>query len=127
MTDDERQRFKKRYQDLSVERLEELLTRKVPAVPPQVWKEHQQILREMIEEKRRAADAPGRQRFEKDYEQKERHHSEGKRAARIAAVISIIGALASWAGVWFQTHHPQPPTASVSPTPAVATPTPTTP
>src|SRR5438067_972774 len=127
MTDDDRQRFRKCHQDFSVERLKELLTRKVPAVPPQLWKEHQKILREMIEEKRRAADAPERERFEKDYEQKERHHRESKHAARIAAVISIIGALASWAGVWFQTHHSQPPAAPVSSTTAVTTPTPTTP
>jgi len=121
MTADDRQRFKELHQDKSVEELEALLIRPTSVLgpfPPQA----QQILRDLIAEKRRAADAPERERFEKDYEQRERHHRESKRAARIAAVISIIGALASWAGVWFQTHHSQPAAAPASPTPAVATP-----
>jgi hypothetical protein len=124
MTDDERQRFKERYLDLSVDQLEALLTRPRPNQPP-LSTEVRHILREMIEERRRAADAPKRERFEKVYEQTERHHREGKRSAWIAAVVSLIGAAAAWASVLFQTCHRSEPTAAHANPPAVTTPSPT--
>jgi hypothetical protein len=54
MTDDERQTWKKRYQDLSVEQLEAALNR----VPPHAA-EYRPVLREIIDEKRRAAALAG--------------------------------------------------------------------
>lgn len=48
-----------------------------------------------------------------------------ERRARNAAIISIIGAAATWAGVIIQYYHPQPTTTPASPTPALATPAPT--
>ena len=48
-----------------------------------------------------------------------------ERRARNAAIISIIGAAATWAGVIIQYYHPQPTTTPASPTPALATPSPT--
>lgn len=77
-------------------------------------------------EERAAADTTEQSRFEKSYAQTERHHEEGKRAARIAAAISIIGAAASWAGVWFS-HSQAQRVQQSSPIPAaaVAAPTPT--
>jgi hypothetical protein len=125
MTADERQRFKELYQDKSVEELEALLTRPTSILGP-FPSQAQQILRDLIVEKRHAADAPERERFEKDYVQRERHHREGKRSAWIAAIISLIGALASWGSFWFQTHHSQPTATPVQSTPAVASPTPAT-
>src|SRR5206468_12417612 len=87
--------------------------------------EYRPVVREMIDEKRRAADAPEQERFAASYEQKERHQRELKRVARIAALVSIIGAAASWAGVWFQWHHSEAPAAPASLLPAVASPSPT--
>jgi hypothetical protein len=48
-----------------------------------------------------------------------------ERRARNAAIISIIGAAATWAGVIIQYYHPKPTTTPASPTPALATPSPT--
>ena len=96
MTADELQRFKERHQDMSVEELETLLTRRVSILP--LPTEAQQILRELIAEKRRAANAPAQQRFDKDYEQRERHHRQLIWCTLIGVVIgAVIGAAAtSW-------------------------------
>ncbi len=50
-----------------------------------------------------------------------------ERRTRIAAIVSIIGAAATWTGVIVQWYHPKATTTPASPTPAVATlsPTPT--
>jgi len=120
MTNDERQKFKERYQDASVEQLEAALN----GLPPRAA-EYRPVLREMIEEKRRAADQPEREQFEKSYEQKEQHHREGKRSAWIAAVVSLIGAAAAWASVLFQTCHRSEPTVAPASPPAGTTPSPT--
>ena len=94
MTADELQRFKERHQDMSVEELETLLTRRVSILP--LPTEAQQILRELIAEKRRAANAPAQQRFDKDYEQRERHHRQLIWCTLIGVVIgAVIGAAAT--------------------------------
>jgi hypothetical protein len=88
----------------------------------------QLVLSRMLEERRRAAQALERKLFEQIYEQTERHHRESKRSAWIAAVVSLIGAAASWGSVWFswysQTHRLQPPAATATP-PTIASPSPT--
>jgi hypothetical protein len=116
---DERQTFKERYQDEPVEQLEVLAGTYLPNT------EQRRILRELIAEKRRAADAPEQARHAASFEQKERHQRELKRVAQFAALVSIIGAAASWAGVWFQWHHSKAPVAPASLPPAVASPSPT--
>jgi hypothetical protein len=45
-----------------------------------------------------------------------------ERRSRNAAIVSIIGAAATWTGVIVQWYHPKATTTSASPTPAVATP-----
>jgi cytochrome c-type biogenesis protein CcmH/NrfG len=120
MNDDQRQAFKKHCQDASIEELQKRLNQL-----PLGAREYKSVVREVIEEKRRAADAPEQERFAASYEQKERHQRELKRVAQIAALVSIIGGAASWTGVWFQWHHSQAPTAPASLSPAVASPSPT--
>jgi cation transport ATPase len=63
-----------------------------------------QVFVDILAERRREA----KQADERRYQQTERHHKEAKRLAWTAAVISIIGALASWAGVLIQSHHSSP-------------------
>ncbi len=105
MTDDERQRFKKRYQDLSVEQLEAVLNR----LPPHAA-EYRPVLREMIEEQRRVADAPMQKR-----------HRELKRVQWIAATIALAGV----AALWIQMCRPSQPAAAPASPPAVTRPSPT--
>jgi hypothetical protein len=63
-----------------------------------------QVLVDILAERRRKAEQAETRR----YDQTERHHKEAKRLAWTAAVISIIGALASWAGVLIQSHRSSP-------------------
>ena len=51
-----------------------------------------------------------------------KHRAAAERRTRIAAIISIIGAAATWTGVIVQWYHPKATTTPASPTPAVATP-----
>jgi hypothetical protein len=76
--------------------------------------EHRRMVRDALV-KRRAEASPS-------YEQKERHHRDVTRAARNAAVISIIGALASWAGVLVKCHRSEPIAAPASPPAAMSPP-----
>lgn len=79
-----------------------------------------QIIKKILAERR----ALPQKQFEKTYAQSERHH----RTARIAAVISIIGALAAWASVWFQSvqtrialdEFRQHPVAAITPPPSLS-------
>ena len=90
MTDDQRRRWKERYRNASVEKLQASLANASP--------EHQRLINELIEEIRHAAAAPAQQRFDKDYEQRERHHRELIWCTLIGVVIgAVIGAAAtSW-------------------------------
>ena len=116
MRDDVRREFEKRIRDLRNERIEAEM---------EEWahdSEERSILRRELEKRRRAKDAP-----------KERRHQELKRLHWFAAVVSLIGAAASWAAVWVQSHRSPPPAApanplaaiSPGPTPQVTSPAPT--
>ena len=120
MRDDVRREFEKRIRDLRNERIEAEM---------EEWaydSEERSILRRELEERRRAKYAP-----------KERRHQELKRLHWFAAVVSLIGAAASWAAVWVQWHRSPPlaapanPVAAISPvptpleSPAVTSPAPT--
>jgi len=118
MKDDVRQAFDARIRDQSDEQIQAEI---------QQWpqgSEERSILRDELRKRLDAADAPARQRFDKGYEQKERHHRALLLMACIAAVVSLIGAAASWAAFWFTTHHSQPTAAQANAAPAVASPTP---
>jgi hypothetical protein len=123
MTPEGKRRFEQRLGDLSIADLE---------VEKQKWirdSEERATVESILAKKRAAeraeADAEAQQRFAKTYDQKERHHRDVKRSAWIAAIVSLLGAGASWASFWFQTYHSQPTAAPASPAPAVATPSPT--
>jgi len=120
MRDDVRREFEKRIRDLRNERIEAEM---------EEWaydSEERSILRRELEERRRAKYAP-----------KKRRHQELKRLHWFAAVVSLIGAAASWAAVWVQWHRSPPlaapanPVAAISPvptpqeSPAVTSPAPT--
>lgn len=87
--------FEKHYRDLSDVRIEAEMERWLPD------SDRRQILVNIIAERRKAGKAAEKERFDKAYTQAERHHRDLKRSARIAAVISVLGALASWASVWY--------------------------
>ena len=106
MRDDVRREFEKRIRGLRNERIEAEM---------EEWaydSEERSILRRELEERRRAKDAPN-----------ERRHQELTRLHWFAAVISLIGAAASWAAVWVQWHRSPPlaapanPVAAISPVP----------
>jgi cytoskeletal protein RodZ len=103
MRDDVRREFEKRIRDLRSERIEAEL---------EEWaydSEERSILRRELEKRRRAKDAP-----------KERRHQELKRLHWFAAVVSLIGAAASWAAVWVQWHRSPPPAAPANPLAAIS-------
>jgi cytoskeletal protein RodZ len=106
MRDDLRREFEKRIRNLPNERIEAEM---------EEWaydSEERSILRRELEERR---------------------HQELKRLHWFAAVVSLIGAAASWAAVWVQWHRsptpaaPANPLAAISPvpTPQVTSPAPT--
>ena len=90
MTDDQRRRWKERYRNAPVKNLQASLAN--------ASSEHQRLINELIEEIRQAADATAQQRFDKDYEQRERHHRQLIWCTLIGVVIgAVIGAAAtSW-------------------------------
>jgi len=90
MTDDDRRRWKERYRNAPVKNLQASLA--------SASSEHQRLINELIDEIRHAADAPAQQRFDKDYEQRERHHRQLIWCTLIGVVIgAVIGAAAtSW-------------------------------
>jgi hypothetical protein len=114
MTDDERQKYLERYRHASDEHLRGMLAQANP--------DQRDLLNAILDDHRRAADAPEQQRFEKGYAQTERHHRASNLCAWIAAGISLVGAVAAWLP-WFQPH--SQPTIAPAPTmpAAVATPT----
>jgi hypothetical protein len=80
--------------------------------------DERRVLDELLQEKLRGE--PEQRRFD----QTERHHKDRQRLTRNAAIISLIGAAASWAGVLFNFawhRSPSPPTPTP---PAVASPSP---
>jgi hypothetical protein len=101
MRDDARREFEKRIRDLPNKRIEAEM---------EEWaydSVERRILRRELEERRRAKDAP-----------KERRHQDLKRLHWFAAVVSLIGAAASWGAVWVQWHRsPANPLAAISPVP----------
>src|SRR4029434_8001855 len=103
MRDDVRREFEKRIRDLRSERIEAEL---------EEWaydSEERSILRRELEKRRRAKDAP-----------KKRRYQELKRLHWFAAVVSLIGAAASWAAVWVQSHRSATPRASANPLAAIS-------
>jgi cytoskeletal protein RodZ len=103
MRNDVRREFEKRIRDLPNERIEAEM---------EEWaydSEERSILRRELEERRRAKDAL-----------KERRHQELKRLHWFAAVVSLIGAAASWAAVWVQWHRSPPPAAPANPLAAIS-------
>jgi cytoskeletal protein RodZ len=103
MRDEARREFEKRIRDLPNRRIEAEM---------EEWaydSEERSILRRELEERRRAKDAP-----------KERRHQDLKRLHWFAAVVSLIGAAASWAAVWFQWHRSPPPAAPANPLAAIS-------
>jgi cytoskeletal protein RodZ len=103
MRDDARREFEKRIRGLPNRRIEAEM---------EEWaydSEERSILRRELEERRRAKDAP-----------KERRHQDLKRLHWFAAVVSLIGAAASWAAVWFQWHRSPPPAAPANPLAAIS-------
>jgi hypothetical protein len=76
------------------------------------------VLNNMLEDRRRKAEAAAREQFNKKHEQAERHHREAKHLAWGAAGISVVGALAAMLSAWFALHPPYPPVAP-APTPSV--------
>jgi len=114
MTDDQRRRWKERYRNAPVRNLQASLAN--------ASSEHQRLINELIDEIRHAADAPAQQRFDKDYEQRERHYRQLIWCTLIGVVIgAVIGAAAtSWFWSRGQTND------RLRPAPlAVATPSPT--
>ena len=81
------------------------------------------VLGRILDKRHRAAAEPEQRRFERTYEQTERRQRALRRSAWIAAGVSLIGAAASLASVWFswysQTHRLQPPAETATP-PAIA-------
>jgi hypothetical protein len=103
MRDDARREFEKRIRDLPNKRIEAEM---------EEWaydSVERRILRRELEERRRAKDAP-----------KERRHQDLKRLHWFAAVVSLIGAAASWAAVWIQWHRSPPPAAPANPLAAIS-------
>jgi hypothetical protein len=103
MTDDDRRRWKERYRNASVENLQASLANASP--------EHRSLISELIDEIRRAADAPH-----------QRRHRELIWCTLIAAIIgALIGAAAT---AWFSSRGPANDRLQPAPL-AVATPSPT--
>ena len=103
MTDADRRRWKERYRNASVENLQASLANASP--------EHRSLINELIDEIRRAADAPH-----------QRRHRELIWCTLIAAVIgALIGAAAT---AWFSSRGPANDRLQPAPL-AVATPSPT--
>ncbi len=103
MTDDDRRRWKERYRNASVEKLQASLANASP--------EHRRLINELIDEIRRAADAPH-----------QRRHRELIWCTLIAAVIgALVGAAAT---AWFSSRGPANDRLQPAPL-AVATPSPT--
>jgi cytoskeletal protein RodZ len=103
MRDDVRREFEKRIRDLRNERIEAEM---------EEWaydSEERSILRRELEKRRRAKEAP-----------KELRHQELKRLHWFAAVVSLIGAAASWAAVWVQWHRSPPPATPANPLAAIS-------
>jgi hypothetical protein len=94
MDDAARKEFEKRHRDLSDERIREELERYMPESDERL------VLRRILGERREAAEAGEKERFDKTFDQRERHHRASVRSAWIAAIISLLGALAAWASVW---------------------------
>jgi hypothetical protein len=113
---------------VTVKQLEEAFVQKFQYLPDKdihaEMKQHgagsaeQFVLNNMLEDRRRKAEAAAREEFSKKYEQAERHHRNAKRLAWTAAVISIVSAAAAMSSAWFAWHAPQPLVAS-APTPSV--------
>jgi len=84
------------------------------------------VLNNILEVRRRKAEAAASEQFNKKHEQAERHHREAKHLAWGAAAISVVSALAAMLSAWFALHPPYPP---VAPAPTlsvvVASPSPT--
>jgi hypothetical protein len=122
MTDDEVKRWEDRYRNVPVEHIQDSLRR------GQLTNEQRKFLNDYLDRRRAAeraeADATAKQRFDKSYAQKERHQRQLMCAGWFAAAVSVLGALAAWASVWFQWHS-QPTAAPATPPPAVATTSPT--
>src|SRR5205823_8771656 len=87
--------FEKQYRDLSNARIEAELEKYLPESAQRLALAH------ILAERQEAAEAGEKERFDKRYAQTERHHRDSVRSARIAAGISILGALAAWASVWY--------------------------
>ena len=103
MTDDDRRRWKERYRNASVENLQASLAHASP--------EHRRLINELVDEIRRAADAPD-----------QRRHRELIWCTLIAAVIgALIGAAAT---AWFSSRGQANDRLQPAPL-AVATPSPT--
>ena len=95
MDDETLKNFEKHYRDLPDARIEADLEKYLAESEPR------RILRRILDERREAAKASEKEEFDKLYAQTERHHRDSVRFACIAAVISILGALAAWASVWY--------------------------
>src|SRR6476646_7618596 len=103
MRDDARREFEKRIRDLPNKRIEAEMSE---------WaynSEERTILRRELEERHRAKGAL-----------KERRHQNLKRLLWFAAVVSLIGAAASWAAAWIQWHRSPPPAAPANPLAAIS-------
>jgi hypothetical protein len=85
------------------------------------------VLNNILEDRRRKAEAAAREEFNKKYEQAERHHREAKHLAWGAAGISVVSALAAIVSAWFAWHPPQQRVAPTPTPPVVASPSPASP
>jgi hypothetical protein len=94
MDDAARKEFKERHRDLSDARIREEVEKYT------VVSVERKILRRILEERREAADAGEKERHQQTFAQRERHHRASVISAWVAAVISLLGALAAWASVW---------------------------
>jgi len=110
--------LRKQFRDSTPQQVQTQMDKQTPD------SDERRILREIREEKRRAEEAPAQERFDKTYEQAERHHREARRLAWTAAVISIVSAFAAAVSAWFAWHPPQPPAGPAPTPPVVASPSP---
>jgi hypothetical protein len=97
MEDARLKEFEKHHRDLSDARIHEELEKYIPESAERL------ILRQILDERREAAEAGEKERFDKMYAQTERHHRHSVRLGWIAAGISLLGALAAWASSLWQT------------------------
>jgi hypothetical protein len=120
--EEERQKSLKRLRERFKDYPDSIIEKQIQS--PNLNNAQRQVFVEILAERRHNAEQAENRR----YEQTERHHKEAKRLAWTAAVISIIGALASWSGVLIQSHRASPvqdaPPAS-TPQQIVTSPTPT--